>query len=254
MIPGDPTQSSAGTGKAGGATEVRIYQHSPILYWWVIWAYGFFCALLTYAQGSSLVIGDEKPILVHPSPWVGLSFTMLLLLVILATSVRARGVNALFLILLLLLSVGATYVVMNTPGLFASPPSLLVHMNLAFYMMISSVLFVVWFVIVFFFDRTNYWRFRSSQVERVQKFASVLGRAPEGFSVMNVKLIRHSDDLLAHKILGLGIFGLGTSDIDARMTIIGGGSEHFRIENVWRASLPLKEVQALMGPKATVVI
>ncbi len=96
---------------------------------------------------------------------------------------------------------------MNMPGLFATPPSLLVHMNLAFYLLTSSVLFVVWFAVVFFFDRMSYWRFRGTQIERVQKLAGVLGKAPEGFSVMNVKLIRDSDDLLAHKILGSWISG-----------------------------------------------
>src|SRR2546430_1393333 len=31
--------------------ELRIYQHSNLLYWWPIWAYGFLCAALTYVQG-----------------------------------------------------------------------------------------------------------------------------------------------------------------------------------------------------------
>jgi hypothetical protein len=254
MVTPDTSPQAGASKDASAPTEVRIYQHSPILYWWVVWAYGFFCALLTYAQGNSLVIGEGKPLLVHPSPWVGLSFVVLLLFVIVATAVRARGVHALMLVLLIGLAIGGTYIVMNMPGLFASPPSLLVHMNLAFYLLISTVLFVVWLAVVFVFDRMSYWRFRGTQVERVQKFASVLGRAPEGYSVMNIKLVRHSDDLLAHKILGLGIVGLGTSDIEGRMAIIGGGAEHFRIEHVWRAARPLRQVQSLMGQKATVVI
>ena len=31
--------------------ELRIYQHSNLLYWWPIWVYGFVCAALTYVQG-----------------------------------------------------------------------------------------------------------------------------------------------------------------------------------------------------------
>jgi hypothetical protein len=246
-----PAQAAA----PSGTGEVRIYQHSPILYWWVVWAYGYLCALLTYAQGVALSIGDNgKPLLVHPSSWVGLSFVLLLLFVIVATSVRARGIHALLLMIIITAAAIATYLIMSIEWLFATPPSLLVHMNLAFYMLVSTVLLVVWFAVVFFFDRMSYWRFRGTQIERVQKFAGVLGRAPEGFSVMNVKLIRHSDDLLAHKILGLGIVGLGTSDIEGRMVIFGGAQEQFRIEHVWRAAGPLREVQALMGQKATVVI
>lgn len=238
---------------AGVPSEVRIYPHSPILYWWIVWAYGFVCALLTYAQGETFTIGGGKPLLIHPGAWVGISYTMLLLFVILATTVKARGIGSLLLIVLLGAAAAGTQFVMNIDGLFKTPPAILVHMNLAFYMMVSSSLFVVWLVIVFGFDRLSYWRFRGAQIERVQRFASVLGRAPESYSVMHVRLTRFSDDILDHKILGLGFLGLGTSDIEGKIAIFGGGNEVFRIDNVWRATRSLRQIQAMMGQKATVV-
>jgi hypothetical protein len=251
----DPTtQTTAPAPSASTATEVRVYPHSPILYWWIVWAYGFFCALVTYAQGETFSVGGGKPLLIHPSPWLGISFTMLLLFVVLATTVRARGINAILLVLLLVGAAAVTHLVMSMEVLFRTPPTILVHLNLAFYMMVSSVLFVVWAIVIFVFDRLSYWRFRGAQIERVQKFASVLGRAPESYSVMHVRLTRYSDDLLAHKVLGLGIIGLGTSDIDGRIAIFGGGNEQFRIEHVWGASSSLRQIQAMMGPKATVVL
>jgi hypothetical protein len=250
-----PDQASQATAASQSGPEIRIYAHSPIIYWWVIWAYGFFCAALTDLQGDRLAVGDGgKPLFMHPSPWVGLSFTVLLLVVIVATSVRARGLNALLLMLLMAGAGGATYAAMHTPGLWAEPPSLLLHMNLAFYLLLSSVLFLIWFVIVFIVDRLSYWRVRGTQVEKVQLFGSALGRAPESWSAMHIRMTRYSDDLIAHKILALGFLGLGTSDIDAKVSIFGGGHEQFRIENVWRAARPLKAVQAAMGQKATVVI
>jgi len=30
----------SGAGKSE-ISEVRVYPHSPILYWWIVWAYGF---------------------------------------------------------------------------------------------------------------------------------------------------------------------------------------------------------------------
>lgn len=239
---------------AEAPTEVRVYPHSPILYWWVVWAYGFFCALLTWAQGETFVIGGGKPLLIHSQPWVGISFTMLLLFVALATTVKARGVGAILLILLLVAAAVGTQFVMSIEGLFKSPPAILVHMDLAFYLMVSSALLVVWLAIVFIIDRLSFWRFRSAQIERVQKFASILGRAPESYSVMHVRLTRYSDEILSHKILGLGILGLGTGDIDGKIAVFGGGNEHFRIEHVWGAPRALRQIQAMMGPKATVVI
>jgi len=250
-----PDQATAAAPTPQSGPEIRIYAHSPIIYWWVVWAYGFACAALTYFQGERLTIGEAaKPLFIHTSPWVGLSFTLLLLLVIVATSVRARGLNALLLLLLMGGAAVATYFVMTMPGLWSTPPSLLLHMNLAFYLLVSTVLFIVWFVIVFIVDRLSYWRVRGTQVERVQMFGSVLGRAPESWSVMHIRLTRYSDDIIAHKILALGFLGLGTSDIDVKLSIFGGGHEQFRIENVWRASGPMKAIQAAMGPKATVVI
>jgi hypothetical protein len=238
-----------------GAQEIRIYAHSPILYWWVVWAYGFVCAALTYVQGDRITLAaSAKPVFIHPSPWVGLSFTLVLLLVIVATSVRARGVHALLLLLLLGGAATGFYFVMNMPGLWTTPPSLLLHMNLAFYLLLSTVLFVVWFVIVFIVDRLSYWRVRGTQVEHVHLFGTALGRAPESWSALHIRLTRYSDDLIAHKILALGFLGLGTSDIEAKVSIFGGGHEQFRIENVWKAATPLKAVQAAMGQKATVVI
>jgi len=250
-----PDQAAAPAPVPAGTPEIRIYAHSPILYWWVVWAYGFVCAALTYFQGDKITIGDgTKSLFIHPSPWVGLSYTLLLLLVIVATSVRARGVNALLLLALLAGAAVGTYFVMNMPGLWSTPPALLLHMNLAFYLLMSSVLLVVWVVIVLIVDSLSYWRVRGTQVEKVQLFGSALGRAPESWSALHIRLTRYSDDLIAHKILGLGLLGLGTSDVDVKVSIFGGGHEQFRIENVWRASRPLKEVQAAMGQKATVVI
>ena len=247
------TETAPTAPAAGAPTEVRVYPHSPIMYWWIVWAYGFFCALLTRAQGEIFTIGGGKPLFIHPAPWVGISFTLLLLFVVLATTVKARGIGSILLILLLAGAVTGTQFVMSIEGLFKTPPAILVHMNLAFYMMVSTALFVVWIVIVFGFDRLSYWRFRGAQIERVQRFASVVGRAPESYSVMHVRLTRFSDDILDHKILGLGFLGLGTSDIEGKIAIFGGGNETFRIENVWRAGRSLRDIQAMMGPKATVV-
>jgi len=90
---------AGGTAGKSQLSEVRVYPHSPILYWWVVWAYGFFCALLTWAQGETFTIGGGKPLLIYPGAWLGVSFTLLLLFVVLATTVKARGIGAILLIL-----------------------------------------------------------------------------------------------------------------------------------------------------------
>src|SRR5437870_13664835 len=77
--------------------ELRIYQHSNLLYWWPIWAYGFLCAALTYVQGigvGELAASQGKVVLFHPSPWLGISFIALILFVAVFSYVRARGVSS----------------------------------------------------------------------------------------------------------------------------------------------------------------
>jgi hypothetical protein len=165
------------TAAPGAPSEVRIYPHSLILYWWVVWAYGFFCALLTLAQGETFTIGGGKPLLIHPSPWVGISFTMLLLFVTLATTVKARGVGSILLIVLLAGAAVGTQFVMSIEGLFKTPPAILVHMNLAFYMMVSSI--AVRRVVCHHLriDPTGYWRFRARRSSRCSA-CQHSGRAP----------------------------------------------------------------------------
>ena len=58
---GTPQEQGAASTTQQGGTEIRIYHHSPIIYWWVVWAYGFVCAALTYVHGERLVIGEGKP-------------------------------------------------------------------------------------------------------------------------------------------------------------------------------------------------
>ena len=57
------------------AGKLIVHQHSDLLYWWVVWAYGLFCALLTRLQGVPVSLSpNHKAVLVHPSAWVGISF------------------------------------------------------------------------------------------------------------------------------------------------------------------------------------
>jgi hypothetical protein len=39
-----------------GTREIRIVQHSAILYWWPVWAFGFLMALITFVYGTRMAI------------------------------------------------------------------------------------------------------------------------------------------------------------------------------------------------------
>ena len=106
--PQQPTAPSMRSPQIGKPKQrdLRIYQHSNLAYWWVVWMYGLICAGVTYLQGIGIrelaarSEGAEKVILFHPSPWLGLSFIVLILFVVVFTNVRARGVYSIMLVLL----------------------------------------------------------------------------------------------------------------------------------------------------------
>ena len=136
------------------AERIVVYQHSDLIYWWAVWAYGYFCALLTWWHGKSVVLVEGgRPVLIYPSAWLGISYVVLMLFVLLFTNARARGLKSLVLFLTIAvigLLVQLTY---GWDQLLAYIPLLLVHMNLAYYIFFSTVLLVAWFFSVFIADR-----------------------------------------------------------------------------------------------------
>ena len=70
-----------------GEERLVVYQHSDLLYWWAVWAYGYFCALLTWWHGKSVVLVEGgRPVLIYPRAWLGISFVALTLFVLLFTN------------------------------------------------------------------------------------------------------------------------------------------------------------------------
>ena len=68
------------TGRIG---EIRITPHSNMVYWWIVWVYGYICALAININHVGVQLSG-KLVKFHPSAWVGLSFLLLVIFVILA--------------------------------------------------------------------------------------------------------------------------------------------------------------------------
>lgn len=205
---------------------LRVYEHSDLLYWWAVWAYGFCCALLTSVAGDGIVIAD-KALLVHQSPWLGLSYISLLLFVLIVTHMRARGQEILVFALVAIIVVGGVSWTIGWNYVFDKLSLLRVHMNMAFYLTMSTVLFVVWFLSCFVFNYFSYWEF-SHQIVRVNWGTRTVYQpvAPQ---------VRHvASDLFVHRLLGLSLLGYGTGDIDVEFGTAS-GHQHFVLRNVWKA-------------------
>jgi hypothetical protein len=227
----------AGVGKL---TEVRLTAHSNMLYWWVVWAYGYVCALATNINHVGIDLSG-KTIKFYPSAWLGLSFLLLVLFVIVFTNVRARVVHTfLAMATLALLAIAADW----SYGLnraFSWVPELVVQMNLAFYMVFSTALMVLWFLVVFGIDQFTVWRFTSGQVVETHRLGQAAGHV---YDTRGMLMRRLPDDFFRHKILGLGFLGLGTGDLVFRPATPG--ADPFIIENVWKVNEKQKNIERLI--------
>jgi hypothetical protein len=225
--------------------DLRIYQHSNLLYWWPIWAYGFFCAGLTYMQGigvKELASTPDKVVLFHPSPWLGISFIALILFVAVFTNVRARGVYS---FMLILVAGGLFWAVLHIPGIETALGwlSLLrVHLNLAFYLAFSVLLLFIWLFVIVVVDHFTWWRFSPGQVIEEHRIGQATGHA---YNTEGMVVRRLPDDLFRHRILGLGLLRLGTGDFMVKPPY----EESFEIHNVWRANRKQRHMEDMIATR-----
>jgi hypothetical protein len=224
-----------------GRRSVRIYEYSDMVYWWAIWFAALVCIVLTALFGENILIGD-KPLKVHPSPWVGIGFLAVMFTTLIFTHLRARGIYALTLLLvgvvvalLVHMAVGWTYV-------WDLLTLVKVHMNLAYYVVVFAITFALWAYIAFIHSRLTYGFVNPGEVG----WRSPLTGQVESYRPLNFQVSRRSDDLIVHTLLGLKFVGLGTGDIEVRFDVPGGGSQHHVFRNVWRPDTKVQIMEDLI--------
>jgi hypothetical protein len=171
-------------------SEIRVYSHSTIFYWWPVWVAGYVMAAITYVEGSRAVIvpsgsvyDDARHALVLPpgtaqprsggaaigersavSKNLGVVFTIILLSVVFITNTPMRGLwSAIAVLLIVVLTVTFAWIG-AWADVLAAFGQISIHMNMGFYVFFSTLLFLLWTAVVFGFDRTRYWRFQPGQL------------------------------------------------------------------------------------------
>jgi hypothetical protein len=236
-LPPAPQSRAERRRERAGRGEVRIYQHSNLVYWWVVWVYGFICAGLT-AFAEKTVVGGVG-VKFHPAPWLGFSFIALVLFVIIFTNVRARGVYS---FVLLLLAVGIGWGIAYVPGIDMAMgwASLVrIHMNLAFYMTFSTLLMVVWLFVTVVVDHFTWWRFSPGQVIEEHRVGQATGHA---YDTEGMVIRRLPDDFFRHRLLGLG---------SGDFLVAPPNAETFEIHNVWKANRKQRLLEDMIAMRMT---
>jgi hypothetical protein len=255
--------------------EVRIYSHSHLFYWWPVWVCGFIMAIWTYFDGHRLAIlppnttvekkGDLYELNTrggtsdqltraaqHPgesafsqrvaqNSRLGVVFVVILLLVILITSVPLRGLWS----VVVIITVALTAIILALADLwdkiFESLGHLHIHANMAFYLVISTGLLLMWVVSVFFFDRQTYMIFTPSQLRVCQE----IGAGETAYDTQGMTIEKHRYDLFRHWILGLG-----SGDLTIRTS--GAQAHTFEMHNVLNVSSKLQEIENMQRERPTV--
>lgn len=213
--------------------EINVYGHSTLLYWWPAWAFGFLIALLNAGQEKFLATGPGA----QPSSAFGLTYLAILLLLIVFTNVRLRGINS----VVALLSVGFIAVLLAWFGWWDEIakliPYLSVHMNTGFYLVFSTGLLVIWLLMFFVFDRLTYWRIRPGQMTEER----LIGGGAESFDTNGLRFQKHSSDFFR------AMLGLGAGDLKA--TMAGEHGSTIELPNVIFVDSKVHAIERLISVK-----
>ena len=240
--------------------EVVVVSHSPIFYWWPVWAVGFLMAGLTYwygyqvafvppgtvAERGQRVEGYDGPrdILIAPadrplptatgtdelkqprlrmtaSNSLGVVWALTLCLVVVITHVHLRGLWSVIAILVL----GFATVLLAVLGLWdpilRAVRVIDIHINCFGYLSISLFLLVVWLLTYLLYDRRVYMVFTRGQL----RVRAAIGGGETVYDTRGMVVEKHRADLFRHWLLG---FGSG----DLTIHTAGTNPREFELPNV----------------------
>ncbi len=207
-------------------STLKIYTHSPILYWWPIWVLGFVFGFVSMFVGGE---GTEAAARVQ-----GQTFVFVLIFVIFSTTVKLRGANSVILGLILAIG-GILLATANLSGPIAAfIGGLDIRMSPAFYWFVGISVFLMWTIMIFGFDKVKFYEVAPGQV-RERVFWGSGDRAESG---ANARCKYLKDDFLRHRMLGLVVTG------DIEITL--GDGEVWYLHNVLFAKEKANRINELI--------
>jgi hypothetical protein len=224
--------------------EVRVYSQSMIFYWWPIWVVGYLLAALTYFGGYKCdVVAANGETVIHgayfyPNGSIGVIFVFTMVLVFVMTHYAVRGVASLT-VIIAAIAVTLFLAYMNWwDAILEYVWGLRIYVNLSFYLILSTGVFLLWLIAVFIVSRLDYYVFRPGQLVHV----SVFGGAEEAFDTRGLTMMKLRGDLFRHWILGLG-----SGDLNVAAT--GARKAEFTVHNVLFIDSKLARIQHLIAMK-----
>jgi len=167
--------------------------------------------------------------------WMGPLYLMIIILVIFITNVPLRGLWSIVSIIFLVMVALVLALLGWWDDIFLRLGALHVYINMGGYLFLSTVLFIIWFVAVNFFDKRTYIIFTKGQVRVCEE----IGGREKTYDTIGMTIEKHRDDLFRHWVLGLG-----SGDLTVRTS----GADHHQISmpNVLRIGNRLPKIEALL--------
>lgn len=182
------------------------------------------------------------PTRVSGKAWMGPLFCVVLLLTVVITNVPLRGLwSFLVLLMLLILALSISLIPEGWDKLLGTLGNLHIYINMAGYLFIATVVFVLWSVSVFIFDQRTYIVVTPGQIQVCEH----VGAAIRNYDTTGLVFEKQRDDLFRHWLLG---FFSG----DLIVKTSGAERETIRLPNVLWIGWRLEEVQALLREKSVV--
>ncbi|MBN9123008.1 MAG: hypothetical protein J0I06_28370 [Planctomycetes bacterium] len=184
------------------------------------------------------------PTRVSQKPWMGPVFCVVLLLTVVVTNVPLRGLwSFLVLLMMLIIALLITLIPDGWRKLLEAMGNLHIYINMAGYLFIATVVFILWAVSVFIFDQRTYIVITPGQI----RVCEHVGASIRTFDTVGLTFEKQRDDLFRHWLLGFF-----SGDLIVRTA--GAERETIRLPNVLWIGWRLEEVQKLLSEKATVAV
>ncbi len=179
---------------------------------------------------------DPWPTRVSRHPVLGVIFVLTLLVVIFTTNVPLRGLWSFVVFLLVALVI---VIISLVPGawdkIFQMFSRFLVYINMGAYLFIGGVVFALWAVAFFIFDRRQFVIFSPGQI----RVCEHIGDAVEAYSTVGVQLTKQRDDPFRHLLLGFG-----SSDLIIKFAT--GDRREVRLPNVLGLNFNIAQVEDMI--------
>jgi hypothetical protein len=260
--------------------KVVVFSHSPLFYWWPVWAVGFIMAGLTYwfgypvalvpsgtvAEHAARVEGVPEPrdVLITPagrslpaeaetdelrqprlrmmeSNNPGIAWALTFSLVVIITHVNLRGIWSLVVILILIFTTVLLALLGLWDPILRNLQVVDIHLTAFSYLWISLFLFVIWLLSFLFFDRLRYMIFTRGQL----RVRAAVGAGETVYDTRGMVVDKHQDDLFRHWLLGFG-----SGDLTVRTG--GSSSLQFEMHNVLFLNSKLALIHTMLQEREVV--